>query len=288
MLRARRKSGWSSALLVVCAVFALGGEARAAARYTSSWQTQRLGHFAVGPNRPILGKWQGAWSCKEEGCAAGEARVIDGAVCLRSPCARLRIHDDRNAVRDSVGFHLWRDRNGGDGYGSTYEGQGTKSHWRWSFRFGRGFPTGAAERQYVNITEWHATGFNAPGHPLVINAQLGQIHATSYGWDGRRNGGRSAWSCTLAGSYRQGVWYKIAVDARWSAYADASLRVRFGKVGEPGRWRGSCIRRDGFGNLFMDPNGRPDEIYMSQNLYRSGAYTRDMVIYYDNTRQVRR
>jgi hypothetical protein len=276
-------------ILVVAALFALlvlAGSAGASARYTGVWTTQALGGFRVGPNEPLDGLWQGSWDCKLTGCARGQARAVRSANCLRGRCARLAIRDDHNDLPDSVGFHLWRS-GGRDGYGETYEGQGTTSHWRWAFRFGKGFPTRRSEWKFVNITEWHATGFDAPGHPLVINAQLGQIHATSYGWDGRENRGRSAWSCKLANSYRRGVWYKIRVDAHWSVSSDARLRVRLGNVGRPG-WTKTCVRDDGYGNLFMDPNGRPDEIYMAQNLYRSASYTRDMVVYYDKTRQVGR
>lgn len=245
---------------------------------------QDLGDYRVGTTtKDVPGEWASSWDCKEDGCAPGEARVISGPECLESPCARLRIYDDANGARDSVGFTDFHANRGGDGYGAAPERQGTASTWEWDFKFGEGFPTLPSETQYVNVTEWHSTGFNAPGHPLVIAAQQGQLWATSYGWDGSENRGHSAWRCMLASSYEPGVWYRMRVHAHW-ADVDGYLKVQLGHVGEDG-WLATCIREDGMGNLFHDPNGRPDEIFMAQNLYRGPSYTRDMTIYYDNTRQ---
>ena len=150
---------------------------------------QDLGAYRVGTDKSdVPGQWASSWDCKE---APGEARAITGPECLQSPCARLRIFDDTNGERDSVGFGDFHENQGGDGYGVAPERQGTAATWQWDFKFGEGFPTLRSETQYVNVTEWHSTGFNAPGHPLVIAAQQGQLWATSYGWDGHENRGSS-------------------------------------------------------------------------------------------------
>ncbi|HEX5468073.1 MAG TPA: hypothetical protein VFW80_03395, partial [Gaiellaceae bacterium] len=113
---------------------------------------QELGNYRVGTGKSdVPGEWASSWDCQHTGCAPGEARAISGPECLTNPCARLRIYDDTNGERDSVGFSDFHENQGADGYGAAPERQGTASTWEWDFKFGEGFPTLRSETQYVNV-----------------------------------------------------------------------------------------------------------------------------------------